>query len=67
MTKRAAKKTKTFPAMVYIRRHEEGTSDEYLAVNETAQDAAELGADVEVGEYELRRVVRIVARVDIET
>jgi hypothetical protein len=45
-------KTK-LPKVIYVSIENEGTSDEYLQVNKQPAEVAEIGRDVQIGEYRL--------------
>lgn len=56
---------KTFPNEIFVTLEQSGTQDEYLQVNKTADETAEVGTKKRVGRYMLHEVVTVEAKVSV--
>ena len=59
-------KKQRHPKTVFISWINHGTSDEFREIYETAQDAANVGEDREVAEYQLVKVHRVKTKIVVE-
>lgn len=53
---------KIFPKEIFVSQEEEGTKDEWLQVNKTAEEVATIGEKKRVGRYVLKDVVTVEAK-----